>query len=334
MHIIKSCRIAGTGKYLPSRVISSSDMEVSLGLPAGWIQRFSGVRERHFADGETNADMAVYALREAIKHAGMGITDLDMIISASVTFDYILPYQAALVLKGLSEDDDLNMNIPTLDVHSSCLSFLTALDLAATLLDGKKYRNIAIVSSEVASKGLNPGDREVYTLFGDGAAAVILSDDSDAQQGIVKSHMSTYPEGYYYSIIKGGGNVYHTKYYVYDPKIFSFTMEGIKLLKLAKRKLPPYFDIFFSDIGISMEDVDVIITHQASKVGLELFRSLYPRLKGILFSNLETHGNCISASIPMCLHDAIEQGILSKGQSCLLAGTAAGFAIGSILIKY
>ena len=332
MHIIKSCRIAGTGKYLPSQVISSSDMEVSLGLPAGWIQRFSGVRERHFANGETNADMAVYALKQAMKHAGMSITDLDMIISASVTFDYILPYQAALVLKGLSEDDDLN--IPTLDVHTSCLSFLTALDLASTLLDGKKYRNIAIVSAEVSSTGLNPEEREVYPLFGDGAAAVILSDDSDAQQGVVKSHMSTYPEGYYYSMIKGGGNVYHSKYNVYDPKIFSFTMEGIKLLKLAKRKLPSYFDAFFSDIDISMEDVDVIITHQASKVGLELFRSLYPRLKGILFSNLETHGNCISASIPMCLHDAIEQGVLRKGHSCLLAGTAAGFAIGSMLIKY
>lgn len=332
MNITKSCRIAGTGKYLPPHTITSAEMESRLMLPPGWIMRFSGVGERHFAIDETNAGMAVSALRQALDNAGMGVGDLDMIISASVTFDYILPYQAALILKEMSSG--MNLTTPTLDIHSSCLSFVTALDIASGLLDGKRYRNIAIVSSELASKGLNPGDREVYTLFGDGAAAVILSGNTAGQQGVVKSLMKTYTEGYYYSIIRGGGNIFHTRYYVYDPKIFSFTMEGIKLLKLAKRTLPSYFEAFFSDLDISIEDVDVIITHQASKVGLELFHKLYPGLKGIVFSNIETHGNCISASIPMCLHDAIEQGVLKKGNSCLLAGTAAGFAIGSVLLKY
>jgi 3-oxoacyl-[acyl-carrier-protein] synthase III len=332
MTMIKSCRISGTGKYLPSRVITSAEMEDRFHLSRGWIERFSGVRERRLAHTETNADMGVAALNQALDNAHLSIDDVDMLISASVTFDYILPYQAALILKKLSNDDRLHTS--ALDINSSCMSFLSGLDIAANLLDGKKYRHIAIVSSELASKGLNPDDREVYTLFGDGAAAAVLSYDGEEGQGIVRSLSRTYTEGYYHSIIRGGGNAYHFKYHPYDPNIFSFTMEGIKLLKLAKKSLPGFFDTLFADSGFGIDDMDVIITHQASKVGLELFRKLYPNLRGTVFSNLETHGNCIAASIPMCLHDAIGLGVLQRGNSCLLVGTAAGFSIGGVLLIY
>lgn len=332
MTMIKSCRISGTGKYLPSRVITSAEMEDHLNLSPGWIERFSGVRERRFAGTESNADMGAAALNQALDNAQLGIGDINMLISASVTFDYILPYQAALILKKLSHEDQLHT--PTLDIHSSCMSFLSGLDMAATLLDGKKYRHIAIVSSELASKGLNPDDREVYTLFGDGAAAAILSFGGEEGQGVVKSLSKTYTEGYYHSIIRGGGNAWHFKEHTYDPIMFSFTMEGLKLLKLAKKTLPPFFEALFSDSGYGIDDMDVIIPHQASKVGLELFRKLYPNINGAVFTNLETHGNCIAASIPMCLHDAIAQGVLKRGNSCLLVGTAAGFSIGGVLLVY
>lgn len=146
--------------------------------------------------------------------------------------------------------------------------------------------------------------------------------------------MKTYPEGFDYSIIKGGGNRYHYKENPYDSVLHSFNMQGKKLLRLAKHKIPQYFDEFFSDIDIQLNDIDVIIPHQASKAGIAIFENFYPDLKGLVYSNLKTHGNCISASLPMCLHDVIEKGLLKKGQNCLISGTAAGFAIGSVLIKY
>ncbi|MCU0461855.1 MAG: hypothetical protein MUF36_07570 [Bacteroidales bacterium] len=332
MNIIKGCRITGTGKYLPSQVVTSVELEKELDLPAGWIEKFSGVKERRYAAGETNADMAVHALKQALENADISMEKIDLLISSSVTFDYILPYQAALILKGLSNGRKLNT--PSLDINSSCLSFVTAFDVAAGLLDGKKFKNIAIVSSELASTGSDPGDKETCSLFGDGAAAAILTWDNEHQSGLVKSMMKTYPEGFYYSIIRGGGNVYHIKYNPYDPALHSFKMDGKKLLRLAIATVPTYFDEFFNGTDVNIEDIDVIITHQASKAGLGLFKNLYPGLKGVLYRNLETHGNCIAASIPMCLHDTIEKGILKRGQSCLLTGTAAGFAIGSVLIKY
>jgi 3-oxoacyl-[acyl-carrier-protein] synthase III len=332
MNITKRCRITGTGKYLPSHIVTSVELEKELDLPAGWIERFSGVKERRYAAGETNADMAVYALKQALENAEINMENVDLLISSSVTFDYILPYQAALILKGLGNGRKLNT--PALDINSSCLSFVTAFDVAAGLLDGKKFTNIAIVSSEIASIGSDPADKESYTLFGDGAAAAILTWDNRQESGVVKSMMKTYPEGYYYSIIRGGGNVYHIKYNPYNPALHSFKMDGKKLLRLAIATIPAYFNEFLNGTDLSIEDIDVIITHQASKAGLSLFKNLYPGLRGTLYSNLDTHGNCIAASIPMCLHDTIEKGILKRGDSCLLTGTAAGFAIGSVLIKY
>ncbi|MBT3800670.1 MAG: beta-ketoacyl-ACP synthase III [Bacteroidetes bacterium] len=331
MSILKHVKIIGTGKYLPEQIITSKELEKKLGLPNGWSLKFSGVKERRHVVDETNADLAVHALKQAIKNANINISDIDLLISSAATFDYILPYQAAYILKSLKQS---NIEIPSMDINSSCLSFVSAFEVATSLLDGIKYKRIAIVSSEVSSKGLNPDHKESATLFGDGAAAVILELDSEKQSGVYKSMLKTYPEGFNYSIIKGGGNKYFYKNNPYDAVLHSFSMEGKKLLKLAKRKIPEFFSDFFSDSTIQLEDVDVIAPHQASKAGIAIFNHLYPNFKGLLYSNIETHGNCISASIPMCLHDVIEKGLLKRGQNCLMTGTAAGFAIGGVLIKY
>ncbi len=332
MNISKRFKIIGTGQYLPRQIITSEDLEVSLGLPSGWSYKFSGVRERRRAENENNAEMAANALNQAMQNADISMESIDLLISSSATFDYILPFQAALILKLMSKNGELN--IPAMDVGTSCLSFVTAMDVAASLLDGKKYKRIAIVSSEISSIGLNPGNKEIYTLFGDGAAAAILEWDDEYDGGMIKYLMRTYPEGFYYSIIKGGGNSYWFKDHAYDPNIYSFSMEGKKLLKLAKQKIPQYFSEFYSDLDAKLEDIDVIIPHQASKAGMMVFQNLYPDIKGLVYSNLETLGNCISASIPLCLHETIEKGLLKRGDYCMLAGTAAGFAIGGILFKY
>ena len=330
MNITKNIKITGTGKYLPENVISSDWLEEKLGLPKGWSYKYSGVKERCHVTTETNAELAVEALKQALANAEIQMEDVDLLISSAASFDYILPYQAAFVLKTF----DRKLEVPCMNVNSSCLSFISAMEVAASLLDGNKYKRIAIVSSEVSSKGLNPDEKEISTLFGDGAAAVIVEYDDEKQSGVFKSSFSTHPVGFDYSIIKGGGNKFFFKDNPYDPNLHSFSMQGRKLLRLAKKKIPEFFDEFFNDLDIQMDEVDIILTHQASKAGILLFRHIYPTLNGSVYSNLENHGNCISASIPMCLHDVIEKGLLTRGQSCLLTGTAAGFAIGGILIKY
>ncbi len=331
MNITNNLKIIGSGKYLPQNKILSEDLEKQLGLPNGWAEKFSGVRERYHVTFETNAFLAVNALNMALENASLKIGNIDLLINASATFDYTLPYQAANVL---SQFKKMDLNIATLNVNSSCLSFISALEIASSLLTTNTYKKIAIVSSEIASKGLNPDNKESMTLFGDGAAAVILEKGSTKTSGVVKSLQKTYSEGFEYSIIRGGGNKYFYKDFPYDPVLHSFFMEGKKLLRLAKRSIPHFFEELFDKENYSINDIDVIVPHQASKAGNAIFNKIYPSVVHKVYSNLENYGNCISASIPMCLHDTIEKGILKRGQSCLLAGTAAGFAIGGIILKY
>lgn len=327
----KPIRIVSLGKYLPQE-ISSADLEQKYGLPQGWSEKYSGVKSRHHITFESIGYMGARAIEQALEKCQMELKEIDLLISASAGFDYPLPSQASIIKSELS--DGMSVNIPALDVDSSCLSFVSAFEIAASLLDGKKYKNIVIVSGEIASTGLNPNNWETLTLFGDGAVAAILRFDPDTDSAYLKSTMQTYSEGVYDSTFKGGGMKLFFKDNPYDPEIHSFAMNGRKLLRLAKTHLPTFIDTFFGDLPLKMEETDAIIPHQASKLGVSILSSLYQLKENQVLGNLATYGNCIAASIPLVLHDAVESGVIKRGDTCFIIGTAAGFSIGGLLLRF
>lgn len=327
----KPIRIVGLGKYLPQEV-SSADLEQKNGIPQGWSEKYSGVKSRHHITFESIGYMGAKAIEQALEKCQMELKDMDMLISASAGFDYPLPSQASIIKSELN--DGMSVNIPALDVDSSCLSFVSAFEIASSLLDGKKYKNIVIVSSEIASTGINPSNWETLTLFGDGAVAAILQFDPNSDSAYLKSTMQTYSEGVYDSTFKGGGMKLFFKDNPYDPEIHSFAMNGRKLLRLAKTHLPAFIDTFFEDLPIKMEETDAIIPHQASKLGVSILSSLYKVKENQVLGNLATYGNCIAASIPLVLHDAVESGAIKRGDVCFIIGTAAGFSIGGLLLRF
>jgi len=150
----------------------------------------------------------------------------------------------------------------------------------------------------------------------------------------VKGAMKTYTEGVFHTIIEGGGNKHFFKDNPYDEELHSFKMDGVKLLKLAKKEMKSFTDEFFEDLDYTMEDVDIVIPHQTSKVGMELFKKLYNLDNNKVMSNLENHGNCVAASIPLVIHQSVESKKLKRGDLCLLLGTSAGFSIGASLFRY
>jgi 3-oxoacyl-[acyl-carrier-protein] synthase-3 len=172
------------------------------------------------------------------------------------------------------------------------------------------------------------------TLFGDAAVAAILQYDENSGSGFIKGGQRTYSEGIEYTMIKGGGAKFFLKDYPYDQQMHSFQMNGLKLLKIARTKVPEFVDWFFNDLQGSITDVDVIIPHQASKTGLMLFRHMFDLKEGQMKENIKMHGNCIAASIPLVLHDEIESGGVKRGDTCMLIGTSAGFSVGGVLFKY
>ena len=146
--------------------------------------------------------------------------------------------------------------------------------------------------------------------------------------------MNTYSEGVYHTLIKGGGNKYFFKDNPYDQELHSFKMDGTKLLKLARKEMRVFVSSFFEDLSFDLHDVDIIIPHQTSKIGLLLLQKILAVDESKIVNNLSSHGNCIAASIPLALHQAVNEKKLKRGNLCLLLGTSAGFSIGATLFRY
>lgn len=331
MRTERPLKIVAMGTYLPE-VVPSSSLEASLGIPAGWSEKYSGVRSRHHVTHESNGIMGARAAENALEKAQMTLTDIDMLISASGSYDYPIPNQASVIKRELK--GGLEQDFPAIDIDCTCLSFVTALDFASRLLEADGLKTILIVSSEMASKGLNESNWETATLFGDAAAAAVVSYDPDSNSSCIKAVQKTHSEGVYDAMIEGGGCVNYIKDHPYDQEMHSFKMHGRKLLRMAKKQIPLFMRNFFHDLEMDLEDVDAIIPHQASRMGLHIFTSLYNFKENQVKSSLLMHGNCIAASIPLTLAQCIESGDIQRGQTCLLTGTSAGFSIGGILIKY
>ena len=331
MNIPRKIKILSTGTYLP-KSISSEELEQKHHLPKGWSERYSGVKNRHHVTFESNGYMGAKAIESALENSSLELSDIDLIISAGATFDYPLPNQSSIIKSELEEG--LKYDIPTIDIDTTCLSFVTSFDIASKMMDNYQYKNIIIVSSEISSNGLNTNNPETLTLFGDAAAAVILSYDESGESFFLKGSMKTYTEGAYHTLIKGGGNKFFFKQNPYNEELHSFKMDGKKLIKLARQEIKVFADDFLSDIDCCMDDVDVVIPHQTSRIGLTLFKKIFNLDDDKVMTNLSNYGNCIAASIPLVIHQSIENNNLKRGDLCLLLGTSAGFSIGASLFRY
>lgn len=322
-------KISGIGAYLPENRVLSSDLEKELSLPEGWIAKYTGVTSRPIATYETNRFMAAEAIADALRDARLTLSDISCLISASATYDSPLPNNASRIKAELP--GSRNLDFPCIDVDVTCLSFMAAMDYASSLVS-EDSPHVVVVSSEIASKGLNPEDIETYTLFGDAAAALVISHDASTESGAIKYSLKTYSEGSEFTTIQGGGNDFPFSEIAFDPALHTFQMKGKQLLKTASRRVPEFLTAFFNDID--PEQVDWVIPHQASKAGLALFHKigLFPEEK--IIKTLSEMGNCIAASIPYGLVTAIKSGKLKRGDFCLLIGTSAGFSIGAMLLKY
>jgi len=325
-------RILSTGKYLPKRIVSGHEVDQVLGLSPGTSEQMTGIAERRYVTDETSSQMGAFALMDALERSGIRYEDLDAIISASGTGEQELPCTGALIQRALKRPGH---PIPCFDVNATCLSFVTAYDLASSLLATDRFRRIAIVSTEIASVGLNPKQHEAYALFGDGAAAVIVEKTPAGEtSGILHAHMQTFSEGADYCRIEGGGSKIHPKLYSEHPEKFKFAMEGRKVFKLVLETIPSFFADTLKGAGTALEEIDLIVPHQASGSGMELVR----RKLGIDGSKymdiLKNHGNMIAASIPLALHYAIEQGRIRRGNKIMLLGTSAGMSLGAAIFEY
>lgn len=321
--------VAGTGKYLPPKVVTAGEIDARMGLEPGWTQRHTGVLERRFVTTETASFMAAEALRAAMRS-----NDLrpDVIISAGATPQQIIPCTAALIARELGWD-----GVACFDVNLTCLGFVSALEVASSLLVTGRYQRVAIVCAEIASKGLNWQEPEAAALMGDGAAAVILTRAGEhSESAILTTALETWPVGAHLTEIRGGGSAQpaHEHRAGENTADYLFHMDGPGIFRLAAQHMEAFVSRIIGSGKDRWNAIDLVIPHQASLPAMQHLRKRLGIPQAKLMEIVQDHGNVIAASLPMALHEAITHGRLQRGQTTLLLGTSAGFSLGGALLRY
>lgn len=329
----RQAKITGTGIYLPGSGIAAEEIDRRLGTEPGWVMRKTSVANRHFAGEETASQMGAQAARDALRAAGLHFSDIDCLVCASGTMQQPIPCTASLIQEALGEQES---GVPCFDVNATCLSFVTALDMMSYLLDAGRYRRILIVSTEIASKGLNWSDKESAALFGDGAAAAVVERSSESESSrILHAKMTTHSGGAHHSEIRGGGSGLPASLYEEERAAdYLFSMDGEGIFRQASRLLPDFMDGLLGGAGLTISDFKLVVPHQGSVMAMKLLQRKLGISEEQMLYIAPHYGNVIAASIPLGLDMAVREGRLERGDRVLLVGTSAGLSLGGVALVY
>ena len=281
------------------------------------------------AEEQNLLDLCEEAIKDALEDAQLEMKDIDCILGGMATPLQLIPCNAALIHERVAK----GMDIPAMDINTTCTSFVSAFDMASYLIDSGRYERILIVSGDSASEALNPNQKESYELFSDVVSAYVVGATTE-DAGVLCAAQRTWSEGAHDTEIRGGGGLQTAFFYNEDNKEdYYFDMKGIKVLKLTAKKLPAFLEDVLEQANLSKEDIDFIVPHQASKA-LDV---IIPRL-GLQDANyincVKEYGNMVSASIPFALCKVIHEKIIVPGDTVMLFGTAAGLTSNILIFKY
>ncbi|HLU05409.1 MAG TPA: beta-ketoacyl-ACP synthase III [Woeseiaceae bacterium] len=318
-------RIAGTGRFLPERILTNADLEKMVDTTDEWIRTRTGVERRHIAsEDQTTSDLCVEAAKIAMDAAGVAAEDIDLIIVGTTSPDLIFPNIGTLVQHRLGVH-----GCPAFSIEAACTGFIYALTTADKFVRAGEAKCALVIGAEIISKLVDWEDRSTCVLFGDGAGAVILKPSEEP--GVISCHLGAdgqYKELLYYPV--GASKDLH-KAGVGDSKIM---MSGNEVFKVAVKTLGNVAEQALTANNISKDEIDWLIPHQAN---LRIIQATAKRLevpmeKVIL--TVQDHGNTSAASVPMALDVGVRDGRIQRGQLILMEAFGGGFTWGSVLMRY
>ena len=316
-------RIAGVGSFLPGEPVTNSDL-IKRGIDTNdeWIVSRTGIKSRHLAEpGCTSSDLALEASRKALASAGIDVNEIDLIIVATSTPDFIFPSTACLLQSKLG-----NKRAMAFDVQAVCSGFVYALNIAEKYIRSGSSKKALVVGAEVFSRILDWEDRATCVLFGDGAGAVVL--EASETPGILAT--VAHADGSQHGILSVPGSICGGKV-VGDPFL---RMDGQAVFKFAVRVLSELAHECCEIAGISTSDIDWLVPHQAN---IRIIESTCKNLglsSDKVIVTLDSHGNTSAASIPLALDVAVRDGRIQRGQKILLEGVGGGFTWGAVLLEF
>ena len=314
-------RIVGTGSFLPANVVTNDDLARRVDTSDEWIVTRTGIKQRHIADPEqTSSDLAVEASKAALAAAGVGADELDVIIVATSTPDFVFPSTACLVQARLG-----TKGCAAFDVQAVCSGFVYALVLADSLIRAGQARSALVIGSEVFSRILDWNDRSTCVLFGDGAGAVVLR--ADSRPGILGSML--HADGSQAEILAVPGNVSGGSI-IGSPFL---RMDGQAVFKIAVKVLDEVARETVARCGLSLDDIDWLIPHQANVRILEATAKRLKLPRERLIVTVDRHANTSAASVPLALDLAVRDGRIRPGHRVMLQGVGGGFTWGAALVE-
>jgi 3-oxoacyl-[acyl-carrier-protein] synthase III len=315
-------RIAGTGRYLPSRVLTNVELAGRVATSDEWIRSRTGIAQRHIAaDGEETSDLALAAAREALAAAAIAPADVDLIIVATTTPDMIFPSTACILQDKLGAHGG-----PAFDVQAVCSGFVYALAIADKMVASGAVRNALVVGAEIYSRILDWNDRGTCVLFGDGAGAVVLV--PSPEPGILSAHL--HADGHYRDILCVPGQVRNGAVSG-SPFVH---MDGQGVFKFAVRVLAEVANEALSANRMTAVDIDWLIPHQANLRIMDATAKKLGLSPQKVISTVDAHANTSAASIPLALDVAVRDGRIRAGQHVMLVGVGGGFTWGSVLVRW
>jgi len=325
--------ISGIGHYAPDRVVTNDELSTLMDTSDEWITERTGIKERRYAEkGHGPSDLAIPAVEKALNRSGLDKGDIDLIIFSTISPDYYLPGVGCILQHKMSFP-----NIGALDIRAACSGFIYGLSIADQYIKSGTFKNILLVCSEVQSTTMDMSDRgrNVAVIFGDGAAAAIVSGTED-DHGVLSTHLHSDGE-------------FCKELWVKEPSTLSserlskdsmtngehyVQMNGREVFRHAVKRFPETINEALEANNLTIDDIDLLIPHQANL----RISSMVQKKLGLpdekIYNNIQKYGNTTAASIPICISEALETGKINKGDLLVCAAFGSGFLWGSSIIKW
>ena len=326
--------IVGTGFHVPDRVVTNDELTRYMETSDEWIRERSGIEERRWIEpGTTGAQMAAEASRMALDEAGLEPGDLDAIVLATLSPDHFFPGTGVFLQRELGAS-----GIPAIDLRAQCSGFVYGLSVADAFIRSQQYRTILLVGVEIQSTGLNVSSagRDVAVLFGDGAGAVVLQATEEPGRGVLSTHL--HADGTEAELLwadapssLGTSLISHEDI---DAGRHYPQMQGREVFRHAVARMPEVALEALDANGLSTEDIDLLIPHQANLRIAQMVQKRLGLADEQVFNNIQRYGNTTAATIPIALAEAVREGRLKRGDLLCLVAFGSGLTWGGALVRW
>jgi 3-oxoacyl-[acyl-carrier-protein] synthase-3 len=323
-------KISALGTWTPPRLLTNADLEKMVETSDEWITSRVGIKERHIVEpGMATSHMAVEAAKLCLAERGVDPSEVEVIIVGTVTPDMLFPATACLVQDRLGAKGAWGF-----DLSAACSSFVYSLQMGCKLIESGAHKKVLVIGADTMSSIIDYTDRATCVLFGDGAGAVLLEPAAEGELGMIDFHHEIDGSGACALFMPGGGSLHPPSHETIDKKMHYVHQEGQAVYKFAVRKMVEASEAVLEKNGVTGADLGCFIAHQANRriITGTADRLGLPEEKVII--NIDRFGNTTSATIPLAMETARQEGKLKKGDLILIASVGAGFTVGAALLRW